>query len=71
MFVQINAAIKRLVEQHFVTCAANTTTTYVYLLEGKVQDSPECPQCGQAGSLMRFHSAAVQKCLYNKLTFDR
>ncbi|XP_077534478.1 adenylate cyclase type 10-like [Haemaphysalis longicornis] len=67
---EINAAIKRLVEQHFVTCAANTTTTYVYLLEGKVQDSPECPQCGQAGSLMRFHSAAVQKCLYNKLTFD-
>ncbi|XP_077528075.1 adenylate cyclase type 10-like [Haemaphysalis longicornis] len=67
---EINAAIKRLVEQHFVTCAANTTTSYVLLLEGKVPDAPECPQCGQVGSLMRFHSAAVQKSLYAKLTYD-
>ncbi|CAN7985798.1 unnamed protein product [Ixodes hexagonus] len=68
---EINVAIKKLVEQHFVTCAANTTgSTFVYLLEGKVPDSPECPQCGQVGSLMRFHSAAVHKTIYATLTYD-
>ncbi|KAL3193945.1 hypothetical protein MRX96_054087, partial [Rhipicephalus microplus] len=39
----INGAIKKLVEQHFITCAANTTTSFVYLLESKVQEPPECP----------------------------
>ncbi|KAK8779165.1 hypothetical protein V5799_019492 [Amblyomma americanum] len=67
---EITGAIKKLVEQHFVTCSANTTTSFVYLLEGKVQDSPECPQCGQVGSLMRFHSAAVHKTIYGTLTYD-
>lgn len=67
---EINGAIKKLVEQHFVTCSANTTTSFVYLLEGKVPDSPECPQCGQVGSLMRFHSAAVHKTIYGTLTYD-
>lgn len=54
-----------------MTCAANTTvSSFVYLLEGKVQDSPECPQCGQVGSLMRFHSAAVHRTIYATLTYD-
>ncbi|XP_064470442.1 adenylate cyclase type 10-like isoform X2 [Ornithodoros turicata] len=68
---EINVAIKKLVEQHFITCAANTTmSNFVFLLEGKVADPPECPQCGQAGSLMRFHSAAVHKTIYATLTYD-
>ncbi|XP_042147482.1 adenylate cyclase type 10 [Ixodes scapularis] len=68
---EINVALKKLIEQHFITCAAsNTVSSFVYLLEGKVPDSPECPQCGQIGSLMRFHSAAVHKTIYATLTYD-